>query len=130
MIENKIDAIKECIIDYSSPIFIVGDIYGLSKLAVSVISATIDRSELIIIGNKYPEWLTNIKKNSNNNNNLLIIKDFEKISEEEQKLFIDIICNQRICGEKLPEDVKILINSAYKCNLISDIEDVIQYFEL
>ena len=125
-----IGCIKECLIDYSTPLYITGNIDVLVSLATVIISAEISKKELIIINDKYPEWLKKILNNLSKENNILIIKDFDKISTEEQKLFIDIICNNQISSEKLPDNLKIIINAEQKWQLIQEIREVVQYFEL
>lgn len=128
--EDKMDALKECLEEYSSPIFIVGILEGINESDyVTVLSATIPREELIIKNKKYPKWLYKVENNSLRKENILIIKDFEDISEEEQKLFIDLICENNISSEELPANLKIIINSRYKCPIIPEIEEVIQYFK-
>ena len=129
--KEKQAAIEECIEDYSSPIFIVGTLDSVDETqTVTVLSATIPKEELIIKNEKYPEWLTKVINNSLKNENILYIKDFEDISTEEQKLFIDIICDNNISSEELPENLKVIINSEYECPIIPEIREVIQYFKI
>lgn len=135
--ENKIvkyletlSCIKECLVDYSTPIYIKGNIEDLEPLATSIVSAKISKKELIILNNKIPEWLNKLLNNTESENNILIIKDFDKIKLEEQNLFIDIICENQISSVSLPENLKIIINSSEKCKLITKISDIIQYFEI
>ena len=128
--EEKRAALEECIEEYSSPIFIVGLMSDLDEnQSITTLSATIPREELIIKNNRYPEWLTKVVNNSLKNENILFIKDFEDISEEEQKLFIDIICENCISSEELPENLKVIINSEYECPIIPEIREVVQYFK-
>ena len=129
--KEKQAAIEECIEDYSSPIFIVGILDSVDETqTVTVLSATIPKDELIIKNEKYPKWLTKVINNSLKNENILYIKDFEDISTEEQKLFIDIICENNISSEELPENLKVIINSEYECPIIPEIREVIQYFKI
>lgn len=131
MNNDTIATIEECLLDYTDPIYIVGLMEeNKEESTVTTISATIPKDKLIIMNNKYPEWYINVNNNSLKSNNVLFIKDFEQISIEEQKLFIDIICNQRISSELLPENLKIIINSKEACPLISEISEVIQMFEI
>ena len=128
--EEKQAALEECIEEYSSPIFIVGLMSDLDEnQSITTLSATIPREELIIKNNRYPEWLTKVVNNSLKNENILFIKDFEDISVEEQKLFIDIICENCISSEELPENLKVIINSEYECPIIPEIREVVQYFK-
>ena len=127
---ETISCIKECLIDYSTPIYIKGNIEVLEPLATSIISAKIPKQELIILNNRNPEWLTKILNNYDKENNILIIKDFDKISKEEQNFFIDIICENLISSKELPQNLKIIINSLERCKLIQKISDIVQYFEI
>ena len=127
---EKFEGIRECIVDYSGPIYIVGITSEIAQYDANIISATIPKNELIILNNKYPNWLIEVINKKNQNNNMLIIKDFDKISIENQKLFVDIICKNYISSKKLPNNLKILINAEKKCSLIPEIEEVVQYFEM
>lgn len=131
MNNNVMNAIQECLVDYSAPIYIVGIIqdYDDDK-AITTISATMPREELIIMNNKFPKWYSNVVNNSLRSNNILYIKDFEQISTEEQKLFMDIICRNTFSSEKLPENLKIIINSKTECPIIPEIIEVVQYFKI
>ena len=93
-------------------------------------SATIDKRDLLILNENYPDWVLNVINNKEKIHNILVIRDFDKISIEEQKLFVDIICNNCVSSEKLPSNLKIVINSEKKCKIIPEIRDVIQYFEV
>ena len=127
--DDKIAAIKECLVDYSDPIYINGIINDLSADSLTIIHADMDKENLIILNNKYPEWLDRVMNNKSSKN-VLLIKNFDKISLENQKLFIDIICNNMVSSEKLPDNLKIIINSNTSCELIPEIREVIQYFEV
>ena len=130
-IEKTKEAIIECIEEYSTPIFIVGVLDSIDESqTVTTLSATIPKEELIIKNNKYPKWLTKVINNSLKNENILFIKDFQEISEEEQRLFIDIICENNISSEELPDNLKVIINSEYECPIIPEIREVIQYFKI
>ena len=122
--------IAECLIDYSGPIYIIGTIGDITNKSVTKISATIPREKLIILNNNRPDWYNNVINNSFLDNNILIITDFEKISIEEQKLFLDIICRNSISSEILPRNLKIIINSESVCPLLSEINEVVQYIKV
>lgn len=127
---EKLVCIKECLMDYSTPIYVVGDIELLKSLVNVLLPATISKKELVIINDKYPEWMVEVLKNASKENNVLMITDFDKISIEEQKLFVDIICNNQVSSEKLPDNLKIIITSNCECQILDDINEVIQFFEL
>jgi hypothetical protein len=126
---DKLEAIKECLIDYSGPIFLSGSVFDMHTKSLTVLEADVPKEELLIINNKFPEWLVRLKNNSDKGN-VLLIKNFDKISLEDQRRFVEIICNNCICSEALPENLRIIINSTNKCELIPEIEEVIQYFEI
>ena len=128
--ESVMSIIEEALRDYSDPLYIIGNMDRDNGETITTISATMPREELVIIGNKYPDWYLKVVKNASKDNNILCIADFDKISTEEQKLFIDIICKQYISSEKLPENLKIIVNANEPCPLISEISEVVQYFEL
>lgn len=109
---------------YACPIFVVGDINVKNSVTIS---ATIDKKELIIDNNKTPKWMYDIYKNKSNT---LIITDFDKITLEEQRLFIDIICDNRISSSDLPKLLKIIIVSKTDCALIPEIRECIEVCDL
>lgn len=127
---ETIRAIVESLVDYVDPIFVKGNLYIFDEKDTTTISAPNDINNLIIKNNIYPDWLIKIKNKPINEDNILIIKEFDKISEEEQKLYLDIICRGYISGEKLPKNLKIVITSEKECNLIQDIKEIVQYFEV
>ncbi len=112
MDESKeiIAAIKESLIEYSGPIYICGKIFDLTADSLTTIYADKQKEELDIINNKYPEWLKRVMNNETKKN-VLLIKDFDQITFEQQKLFVELICNNCISSERLPENLKVIINS-------------------
>ena len=124
-----IEAIKESLVEYVSPIYICGELMDLNADSLTIIHADMPKEDLIIRNNRYPEWVQRIKKNENTKN-VLIIKDFDKISLEDQRLFLDLICRNTVSSEPLPENLKIMINSNNRCPVIPEIREVIQVFEV
>ena len=124
--DNFMNIIADALMDYVDPIYIVGDMDRNNGDSITTISATIPREELFIRNNVYPLWYSKVVNNSNKEHNILLITDFDKISTEEQKLFLDIICKQHFSSEKLPSNLKIIINSSVPCPLLPDIREVIQ----
>lgn len=127
---ENVNVITDCIVAYSTPLYIVGEFNPINALTTNVISATMPKTELEILNNKYPNWLLQVFANANNENNILILKDFDKITEEEQSLFIDLICENQVSTKELPDNFKLIINAEKRCPLISKISDVIQYIEM
>ena len=128
--DNGMNSIKEALVDYSDPIYIVGDMKKSISPSVVTISATMPQEELIIKNNEYPIWYLKVLRNSYKGNSILCIRDFDKISIEEQKLFLDIISKQYFSSEKLPPNLKIIIQSETPCQLLPEIEEVIQYYKV
>ena len=124
--DNFMNIIADALMDYVDPIYKVGDMDRNNGDSITTISATIPREELFIRNNVYPLWYSKVVNNSNKEHNILLITDFDKISTEEQKLFLDIICKQHFSSEKLPSNLKIIINSSVPCPLLPDIREVIQ----
>ena len=127
---EKLELLKECLLDYVVPIYIVGNIDKLNFATDNIISATQGQLNLEIINNKYPLWLQKAIDNSGNLYNILIIKDFDKISLDEQSFFIDIICYKRISSQLLPDDLKIIVNSESECKLIPKLHDRFEFIKL
>ena len=128
--EERKAAVVECLEYYAIPIFIAGAIGPINETkAITTLSATTPREELIIRNNTYPRWLAKVFSNSLEKDNLLYITNFQDLSDEEQKLFVDIIRENRVSSEELPKNLKIVINSEYRCSIIPEIRDSIQYFE-
>ena len=127
---EKLELLKECLLDYVVPIYIVGNIDKLNFATDNIISATQGQLNLEIINNRYPLWLQKAIDNSGNLYNILIIKDFDKISLDEQSFFIDIICYKRISSQLLPDDLKIIVNSESECKLIPKLHDRFEFIKL
>jgi len=119
-------AIGESLVAYSSPILIIGNSNGMETLATKVIDATIPKEDLIIIGNKKPSWLEDI---INSDKKLLYIDNFDKISLDDQRLFIDLIAKGRISSEVIP-GIKILIHADKEFPIIPEIGEEIQIYEM
>lgn len=125
---NKLDLIKDYLSVYACPLFILGNIDDLDINKYNVVSADCPKQNFIIF-NRNPKWL-NRALNNESDNNILIIKNFDKLSLEEQELFIDIICNNTISGEELPENLKIIINAEKECKLIPKIRGNVGFLKL
>jgi hypothetical protein len=122
--------IKESLLDYVIPIYVSGTMDIKDNDYITKISATIPKKDLIINGNNYPLWYLRVLKNGYETTNILCITDFDKISLEEQKLFMDIICRNCISSEKLPSNLRIIINANTKCPILPEIMEAVQYIEI
>jgi len=123
---DTIMAIGESLVAYSSPILILGNSNGMEKIATVSIDARCPKEDLIIIGNRLPIWLEEL---NHKEGNILYIDNFDKISLEDQKLFIDLIAKSTISSEKLP-NLKILIHADKKFTIIPEIGQEIQVYEM
>lgn len=128
--DKALKLLSECLRDYSMPILVVGSIKVANDQYVTSFSATIPREELIIRNDKRPNWYSNVIDNSLKTANILYITDFDKISIEEQKLFIDIICRNTISGETMPENLEIVINGNDKFPVLPEIMENVQFIEI
>ena len=89
---KALELIRECLVDYSTPLYIVGNIDELNLATNNVISVLAPKSSFAIINESYPDWVNRAYENANNMFNIVVFKDFDKLSLEEQNLFTDIIC--------------------------------------
>lgn len=58
---------------------------------------------------KLPEWYTKLIESSKIHTPVLIIKDINKVSEEKQKKFLEILKYKKIYVNKLPENCVIFV---------------------
>ena len=124
-----LNAIKESLEDYVCPILIIGNIDFLEIYEyASILPATCNSEDLLVRNGRYPNWLYPIMYNSATEDDLLIITDFDELSTEEQKRFIDLICYNSISSEKLPDSLKIVINAKKKFSLIRKISENVQTY--
>lgn len=123
--------IKECLIDYVGPLFIFGDIESLlGEENLTIISATMPREEFVILNNRVPKWFDEVKTKASDINNILIIKDMDKISLERQEILLDILENNQISTEELPENLKIILNADKKCDINGKVRDIVECYEI
>ena len=128
---DKLSVIKECLIDYVGPLFIFGDIdWLLDGNDITIISVTMPKEEFVILNNRVPKWVSDVNLRMDAKNNILIIKDMDKISVEKQELLLDILDNNQISSEELPENLKIILNADVKCEVNNKIRDIVECYEL
>ena len=128
---DKLSVIKECLIDYVGPLFIFGDIdWLLDGNDITIISATMPKEDFVILNNRVPKWVSDVNLRMDAKNNILIIKDMDKISVEKQELLLDILDNNQISSEELPENLKIILNADVKCEVNNKIRDIVECYEL
>ena len=97
---------------------------------ITIISATMPKEEFVILNNRVPKWVSDVNMHVDANNNILIIKDMDKISVEKQELLLDILDNNQISSEELPENLKIILNADVKCEVNNKIRDIVECYEL
>ena len=56
-----------------------------------------------------PEWYSKLMESSKAHTPVLIIKDIDKVSEEEQRKFIELLKHKRIYVNKIPENCMIFV---------------------
>ena len=128
---DKLSVIKECLIDYVGPLFIFGNIdWLLDGNDITIISVTMPKEEFVILNNRVPKWVSDVNMRVDAKNNILIIKDMDKISVEKQELLLDILDNNQISSEELPENLKIILNADVKCEVNNKIRDIVECYEL
>ena len=127
--ENTMDvimAIGESLVSYTSPILILGNSNGMEEIATVSIDARCPKEDLIIFNNRVPKWLEEL---NNKEGNILYIDNFDKLSLEDQKLFIDLIVYSTISSVKLP-NLKILIHAEKSFTIIPELRQEIQVYEM
>lgn len=120
---------KECLIDYTGPLFVFGNIdLLLSDQHPTIISAIMPREEFVILNNRVPNWVNEVKSKANTGNNILVICDMDKISIEGQEILLDILEDNQISTERLPENLKIILHANEKCRINPKIRDIIECY--
>lgn len=130
-LSERLGVIKECLIDYVGPILIFGDIsWLLENEDILVVSAINPKKKFMILDNNIPNWITEVEKRKDNLSNILIINDLDKISIDEQELLLDVLEINKVSNRKLPNNLKIVLNANNKCELISNIRDIVECYEI
>ena len=78
--KQALELIRECLVDYSSPLFIIGNIDEINLGTNNVVSLLEDKRNFIILNEKYPSWVIKSYENVNNMFNIVVFKDFDKLS--------------------------------------------------
>lgn len=97
---------------------------AIQKGAV-VLNANCSNSELMghyeNLEYKIPEWYNKLVASSKEHTPILIIKDINKIPEEEQRKFIELFKYRKIYIHKIPENCRIFVTySNLETNLIEE----------
>lgn len=128
---KKLLVIKESLVDYVGPIFIFGNVDWLfDNQNATVISAAMPREEFVILNNNVPKWVDEVNLKANDKNNILVIRDMDKVSLERQEILLDILEDNQISTEDLPENLKIILNASNKCDINVKVRDIVECYEL
>jgi len=130
MNSNKMQVVKESIIDYAMPLFIVGKCSLFTEQNATVISATCEKGNFVIIGGYTPKWVSEVFSKADTNNNTLVITDIEKIDIDEQEKFLELLKENQVSSVKLPKNLKIVILSKEKCDINEKIARLVDYIEV
>lgn len=113
MNKEQVDLLGEYIKTGTSVVLIEEIPENVIKKGAVVLDAACSNKELM--GNfenlefKAPEWYTNLTESAKEHTPVLIIKDINKIPEEEQRKFIELFKYKKVYVNKLPENCKIFV---------------------
>lgn len=128
---KRLLVINESLTDYAGPIFVFGNIDWLfNNQNSTIISATMPKEQFVILNNNVPNWVNEVKTRKNCANNILVIRDMDKISIEKQEIFLDILEDNQISLEELPENLKIILNADCKCDVNIKVRDIVECYEI
>lgn len=128
---KKLLIVKESLVDYAGPVFVFGNIDNfINKDNLTIISATMPREEFVILNEHIPQWVNEVKSKSDYKYNFLLIKDMDKVSIERQEILLDILEENQISTEDLPDNLRIILNSEKKCDINTKIRDIVECYEV
>lgn len=128
---KRLVVVKECLIDYAGPLFVFGNIdLLLCGQHSTIISATIPREEFAILNNRVPDWVNAVNSKADTITNILVIRDMDKISIERQEILLDILEENQISTECLPENLKIILHANKRCEINPKIKDIVECYEI
>lgn len=130
MDSKKMQVVKESIIDYAMPLFIVGECNLFTEQNATVISATCEKENFAIVTGHTPKWILEVSNKADTNNNTLVITDIEKITVDEQEKFLEILKENQVSSVKLPKNLKIVMLSKEKCDISEKIARLVDYIEV
>ena len=106
-------------------------------------------NQLVTLGNRESIWIVNkegrvasslttmnegvrpvINLKSNDSTNILVIKDMDKINVDRQEILLEILEDNQISTEKLPENLKIILNSELYCDINYKIRDIVELYKI
>lgn len=130
MNKEQVDLLGEYIKANKTPILIREIPESIIKKGAVVINS--DCSSLELMGHydnlEYvaPEWYDKLMESSKNHTPVLIIKDINKVSEEEQRKFIELLKYKKVYIHKIPENCMIFVT--YSDSEVNPIEEEVYSF--
>lgn len=128
---KKLMVVQECLMDYAGSIFVFGNIdLLLNDKHLTIISAIMPKEEFLILNDRIPEWVDEVNRKVHEVMNILVIRDMDKISLEKQEIFLDILDNNQVSTEDLPENLKIILHADKKCEVNFKMKDIVECYEV
>ena len=113
MNKEQVDLLGEYIKAGKSVVLIEEIPESVIKKGAVVINSDCSRSELMGYFDNLeyivPEWYNKLMESSKINTPVLIIKDINKVSEEEQRKFIELLKYKKVYVNKIPENCMIFV---------------------
>ena len=113
MNKEQVDLLGEYIKAGKSAVLIEEIPESLIEKGVVVINSDCSNSDLMghYDNLKYvvPEWYEKLMESSKKHTPVLIIKDINKVSEEEQRKFIELLKYKKVYVHKIPENCMIFV---------------------
>ena len=113
MNKEQVDLLGEYIKAGKSVVLIEEIPESVIKKGAVVINSDCSRSELMGYFDNLeyivPEWYNKLMESSKINTPVLIIKDINKVPEEEQRKFIELLKYKKVYVNKIPENCMIFV---------------------
>lgn len=123
------EILEEAIECYSGPILYIGKIdKQLKKYDPTTLSLVMEKSLFAIINKNVPIWikLLKLKENLRKENNILLIKDLDKVSEEDQGKILDIIKTNKISSFSLPQKLIVILNAEKEFEMSEELQRLVE----
>ncbi|MDR0850561.1 MAG: tail fiber assembly protein [Christensenellaceae bacterium] len=112
---DKFKTVKEYIKDNLTPLWLEGFDSKQFKNSV-VVEANAPKTEFAVFmgrnGAVFPSWYNAVLEKKNEQVNLLVFEDIDRLSEEEQERFLEIVKYRTISNAKLPDNCCIILTSS------------------
>ena len=123
------EILEEAIECYSGPILYIGKIdKQLKKYDPTTLSLVMEKSLFAIINKNVPIWikLLKLKENLRKEKNILLIKDLDKVSEEDQGKILDIIKTNKISSFSLPQKLIVILNAEKEFEMSEELQRLVE----